>query len=64
MALRWVKDFAVLDTRYIIKIFVHDVLVKFESKMLKGKNNNNNSTVGFVEFLILFLPFNKELTAV
>ena len=27
-------NFAVVDTKYIIKIFVHDLLVKLESKLL------------------------------
>ena len=45
--------FAVVDTKYIIKIFVHDLLVKLESKtvvksLLKGKNNNKNSTFRYI----------------
>ena len=38
-------SFAIVDTWYIIKIFVHDLLVKLESKLLLNLNSKIKTIV-------------------
>ena len=52
-------NFAVFDTKYIIKIFVHDLLVKLESKLLLNLYSKIKTIIKTGRFGILQYKISK-----